>query len=79
MYLIQAVKGKEFLQRADTCHKVSNAKGQFIAEILNKLNYRLVRDDHKWICQESVTQLSGEYAEFQEFKIVKGKLREITK
>ena len=76
MYLIQAIKGKEFLQIANTCHKVSNARGQEVAGILNEKGYKLDKK-HIWLYTEQPTYTSSEYAQFQEFKIVKGILREV--
>ena len=76
-YLIKAMRGKEFLQIANTCHKVSKARGKEIADILNGNGYKLDKGEI-WLYTEQPTYTSSEYASFQEFKIVKGGiLREV--
>ena len=73
--VIVGIKGKEFLQKANTCHKVAKGKGKKIAEILNKLNYK-INSEEIWVDTVVGYSLAKDYAEFQEFTLRNGKLKE---
>jgi hypothetical protein len=72
-YVIQGIRGKEFLQVASSCHKVSKASGKIIADILNNVKFKL-DDEHIWLFYDSVVPYGNcrDYASFQEFKLRKG-------
>ena len=71
-----ACKGKEFLYKSNTAHKVSEKKADKIVELLNAAGYQL-RDGEIWY-KFSVSSYSnaGVYAECQRFTLGK-KLKEI--
>lgn len=70
-------KGAEFAYNARTAHKVSKASAEKIKTVLNKLRYKLTRDDQVWFVHE-VDQYDQAYdfAEYQRFTIYKGMIKE---
>jgi hypothetical protein len=71
-------KEKTFIGKAYTCHKVGKGKGEKIADILNKLNYRLTEGE-KWTVWFIGNSLAKDFAEIQAFTIGKRGIREVLK
>lgn len=76
--LAKAVKGKEFLYTASSCHEVSKASADMICDALNKANYNL-KEGEVWYKYTNFCRYSSgwEYATGQKFTKYKGKIREV--
>lgn len=71
-------KEKTFIGKAETCHKVGKGRGEKIAEILNRLNYKLTEGE-KWAVWFIGDSLAKDFAEMQAFTIGKRGLKEVLK
>lgn len=78
MYILAiTTKGKEFVYKANSAHKVSKSSAKKIMDIANKVRYKLSNDDECWHMYE-VDQYDRayDYAEMQRFTIYKGIVKE---
>ena len=73
-----ACKGREFLYRANTAHKVPKTSAHMICNGLNSINYKL-GDNEIWHVYNDIPEWSnaGAYASCQAFRRFKGKLQEV--
>lgn len=72
LVLAKSVKGKEFLYRADSAHKVSASSADYICKVLNERKFKL-EDGSVWF-KHAVDEYDTayQYAEFQSFTNRKG-------
>lgn len=72
-----ACEGKEFLYRASTAHKVSNASADIICKALNDIRYKLNPGEIWHVYDVSGWENAAIYAETQAFRRYKGHLQEV--
>ena len=74
--LAVSAKGKEFLYKPATAHKVSARSGKAIMDALNKARYGLKENEVWHMHDVSPYDNAYAYATYQEFSIYKGNIRE---
>lgn len=69
--------GKEFLCKARTAHKVSNAGAEKICKILNKCRWDLKNSNEKWwVYEVGMYDMAYDYAITQDFHLTGRGLKE---
>lgn len=72
LVIAKAVKGKEFFYKASSARKVSKKSAKVICDICNKYNYQLQAGEIWHIYEIDKYCNAYDYAQFQQFKIYKG-------
>lgn len=71
-----AVKGKEFLYRASSAHRITSGKAENIAELLNEYKYKLKDGEIWYVFDADEYSVSYGYALNQSFSLRSGALKE---
>lgn len=74
--IAKSVKGHEYAYSAKSAHKVSNASANYICKVLNDYNFKL-NDGEVWFIHEvGAYDTAYEYAQYQQFTVRNGIVKE---
>ena len=75
--IAKSVKGQEYLYRASTAHKVSNASANIICKALNDIGYKLGAGEVWHVHEIDEYDAAYEYGLYQAFVRRNGGLKEV--